>query len=73
MTKALARLKLETSEFIRVKRWFDKNKKNPEFKHLVTKAYRDWAAVVHINNKIVKKSPSVACLPLDLGKAAQRS
>ena len=50
-------LNLKKSEFIPLKIWFDKNKKNPEFKHLVLKAYRDWTAVVHIDNKIVKKSP----------------
>ena len=55
MTKALCpRLLLEPDEFMRVKRWFDKMKKRPYFKHLVLKAYTDWTAVVHINSKIVK-------------------
>ena len=57
------KLLLEPSELRRVKHWFDKNKKNPVFKHLVITAYRDWTAVVHINNKIVKKSPSVVRVP----------
>ena len=50
------KLLLEPSEFIRVKRWFDKNKKNPVFKHLVIKAYRDWTAVVYIDNKIITET-----------------
>ena len=55
MTKVLCpRLLLEPDEFMRVKRWFDKMKKRPFFKHLVLEAYRDWTAVVHINRKIVK-------------------
>ena len=50
-------LLLEPSELRRVKRWFDKNKKNPVFKHLVIKAYRDcWTAVVYIDNKIITET-----------------
>ena len=33
-----------------------RNELDPEWMvHLVLKAYRDWKALVHINNKIVKK------------------
>ena len=56
MTKVRARLQLETSEFIRVKRWYDENKKSPAFKHLVVKAYRDWTALTYINTKIVVRT-----------------
>ena len=50
------KLLLEPEELRRVRHWYDKNKKNPVFKHLVIKAYRDWTAVVHINNKIVTET-----------------
>ena len=49
-------LLLEPSELRRVKGWFEKNKKSPVFKHLVIKAYRDWAAVVYIDNKIITET-----------------
>ena len=48
---------LKKSEFLPLKNWFDNSKKHPAFKHICLKAYRDWTAVVHINNKIVKESP----------------
>ena len=35
--------------------WYNKNKKNPTFRHLVKVAFKDWKALVHINNKAVKK------------------
>ena len=61
------KLLLEPSESIRVKRWFDKNKKNPEFKHLVIKAYRDWTAMVYINNKrVMHTSTAMASIENDM-------
>ena len=50
------KLLLEPEELRRVRHWYDKNKKNPVFKHLLITAYRDWTAVVHINNKIVTET-----------------
>ena len=55
---AKGRLQVETStqyrELILFKRWYDNNKKNPIVRHLIKEAHRNWKALVHINNKVVK-------------------
>ena len=53
MTKV--RCQLEYRELIAFKRWWQNNEKNPIFRYLVKKAYRNWKALVYINNKVVKK------------------
>ena len=35
--------------------WYNKNRKNPIFKHLLAVAYRNWKELDYINNKVVKK------------------
>ena len=35
--------------------WYNKNRKDPTFRHLVKVAYKDWKGLVHISNKVVKK------------------
>ena len=35
--------------------WYKKNKKDPRFRRLLKVACKDWKALVHINNKAVKK------------------
>ena len=51
-------IQVETStqyrELIPFKRWYDNNKKNPIFRHLIREAHRNWKALVYINNKKVK-------------------
>ena len=52
-------MRLETydqyKELIPFQHWYNKNKKNPIFRHLLAVAYKDWKGLVHINNKAVKK------------------
>ena len=59
MTKGQFRLRLETydqyKELIPFQHWYNKNKKNPIFRHLLAAAYRNWKVLVVINNKVVKK------------------
>ena len=56
MTKGQFRLRLETydqyKELIPFQHWYNKNKKNPIFRHLLAVAYRNWKVLVHINNKV---------------------
>ena len=42
-------------ELIPFQIWYNENKKNPIFRHLVAVAYRNWKLLVCINNKVVKK------------------
>ena len=60
MTKGLCPdLRPETydqyKELIPFQLWYNKNKKDPTFRHLVKVAYKDWKGLVHISNKVVKK------------------
>ena len=59
MTKGQFRLRLETydqyKELIPFQHWYNKDKKNPIFRHLLAVAYRNWKALDYINNKVVKK------------------
>ena len=59
MTKGQFRWRVETydqyKELIPFQHWYNKNKKNPIFRHLLAVAYRNWKVLVHINNKAVKK------------------
>ena len=59
MTKGQFRLRPKTyaqyKELIPFQIWYNENKKNPIFRHLVAVAYRNWKPLVCINNKVVKK------------------
>ena len=59
MTKGQFQLRTETyaqyKELIPFQHWYNQNKKNPIFRHLVAVAYRNWKLLVCINNKVVKK------------------
>ena len=59
MTKGLCPdLRPETydqyKELIPFQLWYNKNKKNPKFKHLLAVALRNWKGLDYINNKVVK-------------------
>ena len=58
MTKGKFRWHVKTyaqyKELIPFHLWYNKNKKNPKFKHLLAVALRNWKGLDYINNKVVK-------------------
>ena len=59
MTKCPVRLVPKNSneykELKPVVDWYNKEKKNRKFKHILAVAYQNWKELDYINNKVVKK------------------